>query len=59
MQLVNLPSLSFGHVGHRSSLRALLFEELKEDKNKVKIFLMEVIALVIATITGYPTHARG
>lgn len=30
------------------SLRVLLFEELKEDKNKVKLLLMEVTALAIA-----------
>lgn len=33
------------------SLLVLLFEELKEDKNKIKLLLMEVTALAIAAIT--------
>jgi hypothetical protein len=33
-------------------LHALLFEELKKHKNKLKFLLMEVTALAIAAITG-------
>lgn len=41
------------------SLCALLFEELKGDKNKVKLLLLEVTALAIAATTGDRNHARG